>query len=102
VIDRRIVFIGSFNMDPRSTHLNTELGVLIESPALAAQLAAQLERDMAPENSFELSLDPAGRGVAWTWVEDGRRATARADPGADADKLFQVRLYRLLPLDKLI
>jgi putative cardiolipin synthase len=102
VIDRRIVFIGSFNMDPRSTHLNTELGVLIESPELAARLAAQLERDMAPENSFELSLDPVGRGIAWTWVEDGRRATAHADPGADPDKLFQVRLYRLLPLDKLI
>jgi putative cardiolipin synthase len=102
VIDRRIVFIGSFNMDPRSTHLNTELGVLIDSPELAAGLAAQLERDMSPENSYELSLDPDGRGVAWTWVRDGRPATARADPGAEPDKLFQMRLYRLLPLDRLI
>jgi putative cardiolipin synthase len=102
VIDRRIVFIGSFNMDPRSTHLNTELGVLIDSPELAAELAAQLERDMAPENSYELALDPSGRGVAWKWIRDGRPATARADPGAEPDKLFQLRLYRLLPLDRLI
>ncbi len=59
VIDRRIVFIGSFNMDPRSTHLNTEMGVLVDSPELAAQVATAIERDMEPVNSWKLTLAPA-------------------------------------------
>ena len=52
VIDDRLIFIGTFNLDPRSANLNTEVGVLIESEELARQLTASIERDMRPENSW--------------------------------------------------
>jgi putative cardiolipin synthase len=64
VVDRERVFIGSMNLDPRSADINSEMGVVIESPALAAELAQRMEHDMAPENAWRLQLDDAGR-VRW-------------------------------------
>jgi phosphatidylserine/phosphatidylglycerophosphate/cardiolipin synthase-like enzyme len=52
VIDDRVAFIGSYNLDPRSENLNTEVGMLIEDVALAAELRKEIEADMRPENSW--------------------------------------------------
>ena len=52
VIDGSKIFIGTFNLDPRSANLNTEVGVLVDSPTLGQQLTASIERDMRPENSW--------------------------------------------------
>ena len=57
VIDEQIIFIGTFNLDPRSTNLNTEVGVLIENHELARQLSASIERDIRPENSWHTTAD---------------------------------------------
>ena len=57
VIDDRIVFIGTFNLDPRSANLNTEVGALIENHELARQLRASIERDIRPENSWHVTTD---------------------------------------------
>ena len=55
VIDDRIIYIGTFNLDPRSANLNTEVGVLIESEALARQLTETIERDLQVENSWHIT-----------------------------------------------
>ncbi len=52
VIDGRIAFVGSYNLDPRSERLNTEAGLLVEDEAFARDLQAEIERDMRPENSW--------------------------------------------------
>jgi phosphatidylserine/phosphatidylglycerophosphate/cardiolipin synthase-like enzyme len=52
VVDRRIAMVGSHNFDPRSSHYNTEDGVIIEDPAFAAQLRATILRDAAPRNAW--------------------------------------------------
>lgn len=52
VVDDRIAFIGSFNLDPRSENLNTEVGLLIDDPVIAAQLKADILNDMKGENSW--------------------------------------------------
>jgi putative cardiolipin synthase len=57
VIDDRLIFIGTFNLDPRSANLNTEVGVLIESQELASQLSAAIEKDMQPENSWQSTVE---------------------------------------------
>jgi putative cardiolipin synthase len=57
VIDNKIVFIGTFNLDPRSANLNTEVGVLVESQELARQLGESIERDMMPGNSWQTTAD---------------------------------------------
>jgi cardiolipin synthase C len=45
-IDRQRVFIGSFNFDPRSFHLNTEMGILIESSAVAERIADAFDKEV--------------------------------------------------------
>ncbi|MFZ1219569.1 MAG: phospholipase D family protein, partial [Chthoniobacterales bacterium] len=53
--DRRIGFIGSFNLDPRSSKLNTEMGVLFDCPLLAGRLPQVTERDLA-RNAYRVEL----------------------------------------------
>jgi putative cardiolipin synthase len=60
VVDRKRAYIGSMNLDPRSARINSEMGVVIESPELAEQLARQMERDMRPENSWNVQFDDHG------------------------------------------
>ena len=54
--DRRIGFIGSYNLDPRSSKLNTEMGVLFNCPALAKRLPETTERDL-DRNAYRVELD---------------------------------------------
>jgi len=64
VIDKRDVLVGSMNMDPRSARLNTEMGVVVHSPQVAAQMQ-QLYDEVSSANAYKLSLDEAG-GLRWT------------------------------------
>ncbi len=63
-VDRRIVYIGSMNYDPRSAAINSEMGVFIDSPELADALNTLIDRDIQPSNSWRVTLDPAGK-LAW-------------------------------------
>lgn len=93
VFDREKVYVGSFNMDPRSTHLNTEIGVLIESPQLAEQIAAIIEDEFSLENAWRLELGPDG-ALTWHTQTNGKPATARDDPGKG---LFDALELSLIP-----
>jgi phosphatidylserine/phosphatidylglycerophosphate/cardiolipin synthase-like enzyme len=52
VVDERVSFVGSYNLDPRSENLNTEIGLVIEDEGFARELRAAIEADMQPENSW--------------------------------------------------
>lgn len=69
VIDGKRVFIGSMNLDPRSWRLNSEMGVVVESPGLAAELLAAAERDMQPDNAWQVTLTD-DNGLAWVGGEE--------------------------------
>jgi len=71
VVDRRHVYIGSMNYDPRSASINTEMGVFVDSPGLAQALAALIERDMKPANSWKVEIGKAGL----RWVDDRETVT---------------------------
>lgn len=64
VVDDRYGFIGSFNIDPRSVVLNTEMGALFDDPPLAAALRAEYLRLVGPGHSYWVYLDDKGR-VRW-------------------------------------
>ena len=70
IFDRRQAFVGSFNMDPRSAFWNTEIGVLLDSPALAGQLARLAEQGMSLDTSYRVCLDDRG---ALRWQYHGKR-----------------------------
>jgi len=57
VIDDKTVFIGTFNLDPRSANLNTEVGMLADNTELARQLTESIELDIDPSNSWQTTAD---------------------------------------------
>ena len=67
LFDHDTVFVGSANLDPRSLRINTEMGLLIESPTLNRQLREVLEPDFSPRNAWQLQPGEDGR---MTWVSD--------------------------------
>jgi putative cardiolipin synthase len=71
VVDRSRVYIGSFNLDPRARDYNTEMGVLIDSPELAEELAQLAEELMRPENSWQVKLNDEGK-LIWQSGDDIR------------------------------
>jgi len=60
VADRRHVFIGSMNLDPRSTEINTEMGAVIDSVGLGEDVRAVMLRDMGDDNAWQVTLTEAG------------------------------------------
>jgi putative cardiolipin synthase len=98
IIDRRWVYIGSMNLDPRSAYLNTEMGVLVESEALAAQVRDQFERATAPELSYRVVLED-GEGLVWYDRVQGRPRRLEREPDASAGRRLGVTLLRVLPID---
>jgi putative cardiolipin synthase len=83
VIDSKIVYIGTFNFDPRSENLNTEVGAIIHDEALARAVEASIETDMAPGNSWDAARDDPDRHVSRT-------------------KIGKAYLFRLLPIRPLL
>ncbi len=70
VFDRSKVFVGSFNLDPRSQNLNTEIGILVDSPELGAAVADSILADMAPGNAWLVRLNEQGE-TEWVTVREG-------------------------------
>lgn len=68
VFDRKAVFIGSFNLDPRSENLNTEIGILVKSEELANAVADSILGDAGPGNSWQVRLDERGK-TQWVTIE---------------------------------
>ena len=96
VIDRRFAVIGSANLDPRSAFLNSEMIAVIDSEGLAEELAEAILRDMAPANSWEVSLDGAGKLLWKNDVETTQKQPARDGLQPIADwffMLFPKRFY---------
>jgi putative cardiolipin synthase len=70
VFDRKIVFVGSFNLDPRSENLNTEIGLLVKNAELAEAVAHSILNDISPGNAWQVRLNNEGK-TEWVTVEDG-------------------------------
>ena len=102
VFDRKRIFIGSANFDRRSLHLNTEIGLMIDSPQLAQQVIARFDTIANPANSFVLALHEDGAGaprIEWKSVKDGKPVVYATEPGDDRWREFLVDLYGLLPIE---
>jgi len=92
VIDRETVYVGSLNLDPRSIHLNTEMGMIVSSPALAENVAVIAERDMEPSNSWQVHLDEKGK-LYWVSTE----GTVTRQPAQNGWQRFQMWIFGIAP-----
>ena len=97
VVDREKLFVGSYNWDPRSARLNTEMGVVIESPGMAAELAGFVEA-VLPETAYRVELDERNR-LAWVGRKDGETERYGKEPATGFWQRFGAGLLGILPLD---
>jgi putative cardiolipin synthase len=86
IVDGQVVFVGSFNLDPRSARLDTQNGIVIRSGELAAQARRLFARGVSPSNAYRVQLAAAspdaagGRGLIWVTEENGREVRYFHDP----------------------
>jgi putative cardiolipin synthase len=100
-VDRSRVFVGSFNFDQRSALLNTEMGLVIDSPTLAQRLAETFDTTI-PASAYEVRLRPDGRDLEW--IEQTAAGETRYDtePGTSWFQRRSVDMLSILPVDWLL
>jgi putative cardiolipin synthase len=94
--DRRTLFIGSFNFDPRSVYLNCEMGIMIESAALGEQVGRQIDQLVA-QSSFEPRIGRLGK-LRWLDGASGVLASAN-EPESSWRQRLMASVFARLPLE---
>jgi putative cardiolipin synthase len=106
VFDRKVTWVGSFNLDPRSAELNSELAIVIHSEQLAAQAAGMIERDLEPDRAWALELAPRASGgsqIVWRGLRDDRMIRLSREPDATAVQRAIVGVLKFFPsIDRLL
>jgi putative cardiolipin synthase len=106
IFDRRALFVGSMNIDPRSVFTNTEIGVVVEHAELAAAQAEKLVGQLS-NIGFRLELTPAQEpdsapGIEWVTTTDGQPIRYSTEPMTNAWQRFKVWFYSLFPIEHLL
>lgn len=108
-IDEELVFIGSYNIDPRSANLNSELGVLIKDHQLARQLHhalnnqtnSQSSQDDILRQAYQVELDTNNQ-LQWRTLEGDQEVIYQSEPSMNLPEKTGVWLLSLLPIDWLL
>ena len=95
VVDREYAFVGSMNFDPRSVNINTESGAFVRSPGLAEDLARVMERDMSPDNAWQVLLDEKGKPY---WVNSDETVTRQ--PARGGSQRVMDAIFRIFPKEQ--
>jgi putative cardiolipin synthase len=106
VVDRQLVFIGSMNMDERSKLLNTEMGIIIDSPALAEAVTQFFDNATRPANAYHVVLiekgSPHAGRMQWRASDNGKPVVYGHDPKTSVALRMEVKLLKLLPIEGLL
>lgn len=105
IFDRKILFVGSLNLDPRSLNLNTEIGVLIQSPAIA-EFASKIFLAELPEHAWRLDINHGNNANdRLSWLDESNPAAVihyHSEPEASRWRRFKVWAFGCLPLESLL
>jgi putative cardiolipin synthase len=96
LVDRKQVFIGSFNYDPRSAYLNTESGILIDSPVLGEMFGSRIDEQIERQ-TWQVYLDENNR-MRWRGIEDGEELIYTSEPMATFWQKFTAGFMRIIPV----
>ena len=94
VIDKKRLFIGSMNLDPRSATINTELGAMIDSPQLARELLRIIDIDRL-QSAYRVRLNPSGSGLQWLSNDGDREVILTQEP--DSTPWLRIKSWLLSP-----
>jgi putative cardiolipin synthase len=101
VFDQRRVFLGSWNYDQRSLLINTEIGVLIDSPPIAEEVLHRFEEMVSPKAAYHVVLDPAAGDpprLLWKTELDQQLQVLKSEPSRGWWQRLKARMLALLPL----
>ena len=98
MFDRKDVFIGSFNLDPRSSLINTEAGLYVESPALARQVIDYMDEGVSPHNAYRVLLDD-NEVLRWVIEVAGAHVEYNKDPNSSWYQRWLAGAIRSLPIE---
>ena len=98
IVDEKRVFIGSFNLDPRSARLNTEMGVVLESPKIAGEMQRTLV-NTTPKYAYQVTLDKYNK---LHWYDPATQKTYSAEPEAKFWKRVTSKILSILPIEGLL
>ena len=101
VIDRRMSFVGSMNLDPRSATLNTEIGAMIDSPQLARELLRVIDLDRL-QSAYRVRLRDDGGGLQWLGSDENGDLMLDSEPDASLWLRFKTWLLSPLVPDELL
>jgi putative cardiolipin synthase len=93
VVDKKTIFVGSMNLDPRSATINTELGAVIHSPELARELIRIIDLDRL-QSAYRVRRKADGSGLEWLSVEDGQEVVLDEEPDSSTWLRFKSMLLR--------
>jgi len=96
IVDRERVFIGSFNFDPRSANINTEMGVIINDATLAAYFAERIEKAL-PIKAYTVFLNENNK-VRWRGYDGANETIYKKEPGTSWWQRFKAGFVRFLPI----
>jgi putative cardiolipin synthase len=94
VIDKKRLFIGSMNLDPRSATINTELGAMIDSPQLARELLRIIDIDRL-QSAYRVRLKPSGSGLQWLSGDGDKEMILNEEP--DSTPWLRIKSWLLTP-----
>jgi putative cardiolipin synthase len=101
VVDRSVLFVGSMNVDPRSATINTELGAVIKSPALAREMIRIIDIDRL-QSAYRLRLSSDGLRCEWLGRDDEGDVVLTEEPDSTLWQRLRLRLLKpLVPLSLL-
>ncbi len=100
-LDETRIFVGSFNFDQRSAHLNTEMGLVIDSPVLAQRLSSAFDRQV-PRVAYEVRLAPDGRCAEWIERTEEGEVRYEADPETSTGRRAWIGFLSILPIEWLL
>lgn len=101
VFDRRDVFIGSLNLDPRAIVHNTEIGIVLESDEIAGGMAGWFDQNI-DKVAFRLELRKDENGqdqILWHGVEGGKPHVFTAEPHVGFWRRLGIGFLEILPIE---
>jgi len=93
VVDKKTIFVGSMNLDPRSATINTELGAVIQSPELAREMIRIIDIDRL-QSAYRLRLNEKGTSCEWLSIENDQEVVLTDEPDSTAWLRFKTFLLR--------
>jgi putative cardiolipin synthase len=101
-LDRKIVFVGSFNLDPRSAALDTETVFVVHSPELAEQVLQAFATDFDPNNAWRIGKVAGKHKVAWVTEQEPVRLVVEPHDPASGWRRFVRSIEAILPIRSLL